>query len=639
MSARDPSLSAPAVQAEQQPPNETGDKQGAADALIGTIVADRYRIDEKLGVGGMGSVYRAEHVLMRKPVAIKVLHREMTVLEEVVKRFEREAIAAGRIDHPNVAVATDFGKLEDGSFYLVLEYIPGRSLTKVMKADGPLAPERALLIARQVASALGAAHAAGIVHRDLKPDNVMLIERGAADLIKVLDFGIAKVTSEASATGAPLTRLGSIFGTPQYMPPEQAAGRVVDHRADLYSLGLVLYEMLVGHPPFQSDDLIAVLTKQMTQPPPPLPETIDPPVVALVMKLLEKEPEARVQTADALVAEIDALLGPVPSLNDPSGFIPPSSRARMSSVAGATTAQTALGVGTTSARLSSALVTLRSAAGKSWDESADFLERPIDILGRRTRVGWLLAGGALLLLAAGAVFATVSPDAKVATATPSASAAFVEPPPDMKKILALAEVGQRDAMRTLEEKPEDERTALEWLALGKGHDRTGRRRAALQAFGRAVELDASVGNDRSALRVVRQAVGLKETAEEALRLASKMGERGGDLLFDVWSTTNSVSNATLLAKTLLDSKDVRKHASPALRVALELRDAKTCKQYKDLLLDAKVYGDERAVRPLKPLLNTRGCGFLGLGDCYRCLRRDDVTQAIEASQRRAAPRY
>src|ERR1041384_4722302 len=149
-------------------PEQSGqpDEESGPDPLLGTVIADRYRVDEKLGVGGMGAVYRAEHVLMRKPVAVKVLHREMTVVGEVVKRFEREAIAAGRIDHPNVTVATDFGKLEDGAFYLVLEYVPGKSLSAAIK-EGPFSVERALFITRQVA----AAPAAGPAPRTVSPDS------------------------------------------------------------------------------------------------------------------------------------------------------------------------------------------------------------------------------------------------------------------------------------------------------------------------------------------------------------------------------------------------------------------------------------------------------------------------------------
>jgi serine/threonine-protein kinase len=287
---------------------EPSEGDAGPDPLIGTVIADRYRVDEKLGVGGMGAVYRAEHVLMKKPVAVKVLHREMTVVGEVVKRFEREAIAAGRIDHPNITVATDFGKLPDGAFYLVLEYVPGRSLSTAMKEDGPFSVERALFIARQVAAGLGAAHAANIVHRDLKPDNIMLIERGSTkDFVKVLDFGIAKVAEDGAGQ---LTRIGAVFGTPQYMAPEQAAGKPVDHRADLYSLGLVLYEMLTGKAAFGAMELVAILTKQLTEPPPPLPASVDADVAALVMRLAEKDPDARIQTAAELVAWIDHRLGP-----------------------------------------------------------------------------------------------------------------------------------------------------------------------------------------------------------------------------------------------------------------------------------------------------------------------------------------
>src|SRR5580692_1688622 len=161
----------------------------------GTIIAERYRVDSLLGEGGMGKVYAAEHVHMRKQVAIKVLHPEMSTTPEVVARFEREAVAAGKITHPNVAAATDFGRLADKSFFLVLEYVAGTDLRKAV-GKGALPPERAVHIVRQIAAAVGAAHAAGVVHRDLKPENIMLVERdGDPDFVKVLDFGIAKIDS------------------------------------------------------------------------------------------------------------------------------------------------------------------------------------------------------------------------------------------------------------------------------------------------------------------------------------------------------------------------------------------------------------------------------------------------------------
>src|SRR5688572_16600647 len=172
---------------------ELAQRTAGAQAFVGTVLSGRYRIEKLLGEGGMGAVYAAEHTLMRKRLAVKVLHPEMSRLSEVVQRFEREATAAANIDHPNVASATDFGKLEDGSFFLVLEYVEGKSLRQLLR-DGPLPLARALAIACQVTRALCAAHAAGIVHRDLKPDNVMLIPQAdGTDRAKVLDFGIAKV--------------------------------------------------------------------------------------------------------------------------------------------------------------------------------------------------------------------------------------------------------------------------------------------------------------------------------------------------------------------------------------------------------------------------------------------------------------
>src|SRR3984957_2660991 len=172
----------------------------------GTIIAERYRVESLLGEGGMGKVYAAEHIHMRKQVAIKVLHSEMSTTPEVVARFEREAVAAGKITHPNVAAATDFGRLEDRSFFLVLEYVAGVDLRSALR-PGALPPERAVKIIRQITAAVGAAHAAGVVHRDLKPENIMLVDRdGEADFVKVLDFGIAKIDAIGigeKAEGAP----------------------------------------------------------------------------------------------------------------------------------------------------------------------------------------------------------------------------------------------------------------------------------------------------------------------------------------------------------------------------------------------------------------------------------------------------
>ena len=290
---------------------EPSGESETTDPLVGTTVAGRYRVERLLGTGGMGAVYCAEHVHMRKAVALKVLHKEFLGVNEVVARFEREAIAAGRIEHPNVAPATDFGKLEDGSFYLVLEYIDGKSLRALID-EGPLPWERAVAIARQVASALAAAHAAGIVHRDLKPDNVMLVPQAdGSERVKVLDFGIARVTlTDAPREATHLTKVGAVMGTVAYMSPEQALGEDVDERTDLYALGVIVHEMISGKVPFDAPTAAQILAKQITEEPPSLPSGTPAKLGALVDELLKKIRIERPPSARVVLERLDGLASP-----------------------------------------------------------------------------------------------------------------------------------------------------------------------------------------------------------------------------------------------------------------------------------------------------------------------------------------
>jgi len=238
--------------------------------LIGEVLSDRYRIESVLGEGGMGVVYRAEHTHMRKTVAVKVLHPELTTVGEVVARFEREAQAAANIDHPNVCAATDFGRSANGAFYLVMEHLDGFALDEILAEQGSMKVRRAIHVARQICSALERAHDMGIVHRDLKPENVLLIERdGDPDFVKVLDFGIARVPVDDS-TVKTLTRAGMVLGTPAYLSPEQATGHATDHTTDLYSLGITLFEMIAGRRPFESPSAVELLGMHATKAPPKL---------------------------------------------------------------------------------------------------------------------------------------------------------------------------------------------------------------------------------------------------------------------------------------------------------------------------------------------------------------------------------
>ncbi len=271
-----------------------------ADHLVGEVLGGRYLVEERLGEGGMGVVYRARHVELGRQFAVKVLRQDFGSDSESVERFAQEARAASGIGHPHIVNVVDFGSAEDGSPYLVMEFLQGEPLSHRLAREGALPQEEALAIAEQIADALQAAHALGVVHRDLKPDNVFLVPTTEGVTVKLLDFGVAKVLGAARK----LTRTGVIFGTPQYMSPEQAAGQAVDHRADLYALGLLLYEMLTGRVPFQGDTFMGVLSQHMFDPPPSPSEVCGHdlgPVEQLVLWALEKSPEARPADARAFL--------------------------------------------------------------------------------------------------------------------------------------------------------------------------------------------------------------------------------------------------------------------------------------------------------------------------------------------------
>jgi len=278
--------------------------EAARDPRVGTVVGERYRMLGRIGEGGMGAVFRAEHILMKKVVALKLLHAEMGQVEEAARRFEREAQSASRLNHPNITSVTDFGRNHTGELFLVMEFVAGESLGDVLAREGRLPVRRACRLAGQILSALEHAHGQKVIHRDLKPANVMLVQSPdprLGETAKILDFGIAKIT-ESSEGEQPLTKGVMIFGTPSYMSPEQATGQEVDARSDLYSCGIILYEMLTGQKPFHAEDLVKLMAMQVTAPPPPfysvVPEARIPTAVeAAVMRALEKERERRFSTA------------------------------------------------------------------------------------------------------------------------------------------------------------------------------------------------------------------------------------------------------------------------------------------------------------------------------------------------------
>ena len=280
------------------PPVEGHVEPGSAN-LEGVTLLGRYKITKKLGEGGMGTVYLAEHITIRKTFAIKVLSSEFAHKPDLVERFLQEARAASMIQQQNVVEITDFGDTPDGSVFFVMEHLRGEDLSDTVKSGGALAWDRVKNIMLQVCDALAAAHDAGIIHRDMKPENCFRISRaGNDDFIKVLDFGIAKVTSDEGEGGKGLTRTGMIFGTPEYMSPEQAQGQKADHRVDVYASGVIMYELLTGRVPFTADTFMGILTKHMFDVP-EAPSAVNPnngitqEMEAIMLKAMQKDRELR----------------------------------------------------------------------------------------------------------------------------------------------------------------------------------------------------------------------------------------------------------------------------------------------------------------------------------------------------------
>ena len=666
------------------PSAETAAPAAEAVNRLGKVISGRYLIQQLLGEGGMGSVYLAEHTHMKKRVAIKLLHPEMSDNAEVSARFEREAMAAAHIEHPNVAGATDFGKTEDGAFFLVLEYVEGTSLRDVV-AEGPISPQRALRITRQIALALERAHEAGIVHRDLKPENVMLVKKdNEPDFVKVLDFGIAKVLEGAASASAEiakrnggvaqaLTRMGTILGTPEYMAPEQALGEPVTPAADLYGVGVMLYEMLTGKHPFDPPDRMAMLSFHIVAPVPLMQDRapgveVPATVEAVVRCLLEKDSKKRYANARALIeaienaaaqSGIDLGLGvpnAVPSQpggsRTPGGSaVAPDSAARGPGwIDNDAFAKTSFGIpaaNTTTANGDPALAS--PPASVAGDGAAGGRTSVLDTLRRQPRgilfalaaalpLGFILVIGVVVLAFRGPKVdhtAVASDGGTIEIA--EAAKGKLAPPDRVKAAVALGP----EALETLaKEFPDDpsilQKLAIAYQAQGKNHEALTTTRALLVA-------QPAAANDDEILQLVTALAskGQGNDDDEAFALLEgPLGANGVDALIDLTVRApgrerRDVRDHRARAAKSLAKPEVRAHASPAAAILLDFTAANGCAARHDLLGRAKDEGDARLLPALKALKVTRGCGgFLRAGDCHPCMRKDsaldDAIAAVEA---------
>jgi serine/threonine-protein kinase len=288
--------------------------RGSAGRLTGSTLADKYRIEDLLGSGGMCEVYRARHTGIGKQVAVKILKPELAADPKIAERFEQEARASSRVRHPNAIDVTDFGIAENNTPFLVMELVEGNTVRELLREYGPFPVPRVVTILSQVCGALEAAHSVGVIHRDIKPDNIIISEYDGRDWVEVVDFGVAKIHEDFNRRSV-LTGANFIIGTPRYMSPEQCEEQPVDARSDIYSLGVVVYEMLSGEAPFDGGSSTRLLMAHVAEPPPPLGQKrpdISPEIEAIVMRALEKNPDRRPQSAVEFARDFERAAGFAP---------------------------------------------------------------------------------------------------------------------------------------------------------------------------------------------------------------------------------------------------------------------------------------------------------------------------------------
>jgi serine/threonine protein kinase len=545
--------------------------------LLGQTIAGRYRIDAVVGEGGMGAVFRGHHLGLKRDVAIKVLHPEMVRDAEICARFDREAHSASRLDHPNCLQVTDVGTTERGLKFMVMQLLQGHELADLL--GRPIAVERSLLMMLQVLRGLEHAHEKGVIHRDIKPENIFITsDHEGREVLKLVDFGIAKLVGGAADGQRKMTKAGLVFGTPAYMSPEQALGQDADARADLYSAGIILYEMINGTAPFRNDDPVALVRMQVTNEPPELPEHVPQPVVDFIWKLLAKQRNDRFQSATearealeiviqiVVPAEVIIAAGFASSASGPL-LIPGASGMLHLPVAGSSPLYVPpsgpIHVG------ASGPIRLRSTtsthATRPPHERAQTLGRlamepppPGVPVARRGRAGWIVAAGLAGAVAlAGAVMATQREDPEKSASTPGdvrddeddaadpqaesdAVSVLETDGPDATRLAELDRLilaGRTDEADKLlgpllDEYPDD--AQLMWRQ-GRllGQNRKTRDKALL-AYGRALDLDPMLVENRDFYAEISDLLRIRKLREEALDIAlRKMGSYGHTFLLEL----------------------------------------------------------------------------------------------------------
>ena len=593
-----------------EPPEQDGTE------LLGTVIADRYHLECVLGRGGMGLVYRAAHLGLRRQVAVKLLHPVLAASSEVRNRFDREAFAAGKIDHPNCIQVMDSGKLADGTRYLAMELLDGKPLNQVLERDGQIAPDRALRVLAHVLRGLGHIHAAGLIHRDIKPENVFLIRNGRDnEFAKILDFGIAKGMGASDLDeGVKLTQAGMACGTPIYMAPEQALGNPLDGRADLYAAAILGYEMLCGQPPFYSDDKLDVMAMHTARPVPAMRDrlveggyAVAPAIEHLIARGLTKQPSERYATAEEFLAAVEDVVRTGVALathRNATGSQPLVTTAGDVEL-GDPSIAIAIEAALATAASEAALATAASDSPDSRDDATvvdvprterDDIERAQERTARLVR--WPLY--ATILGVAAAVIAIV--------ALPRHAGDGLDPASPAGAALAGHKHGRfDDALRILRANP-DRLAADGDMQLVLGHVLAAmfERRASIEAYAAALALRPELQSDGELRNNLRIAAADRDPAVVATA-------------FDVWVRTADPEARTLVAIAAVSDDLGRRHAVvPVIErhglggqvewwraYALDLQQDEPCTKRKQAVAKLRGVADPRAVTALESAIDRR----------------------------------
>jgi tetratricopeptide (TPR) repeat protein len=568
-----------------------------AKNLVGQVIAERYRVDAVLGEGGMGAVLRCHHLGLKRDIALKILHAELGRNKDISARFAREAQSASRLEHPNCVQVMDFGEWRYDAEaapmqYLAMQLLDGHELTDELGA--PLLPTRAVDLMLQVLAGLEHAHAHGIVHRDLKPENIFVTrDHEGKELLKLVDFGIAKIVSGDGAKDG-MTRAGLIFGTPKYMSPEQGTGSDVDQRTDVYSAGVILYEMLCGHTPFDADDVVSLIRKQISEDPPPLPGFVPPPLTAIVMRMLAKLRDERFGDIASVRAALREIRPRLEAVTIASSAGPTQSIVRS---------------------IGSSMAKVRTLGGSP--ELTDAVRRITlpaqrfarELEPRKKRVLGIAAGGVGFVMLLAVMWP--SGEAKDDAAEPTTAAEIALPgwmqpktgktqaapstKPAPLEILAAANGAPEGALGEVDRLIEAKNLAAAATRLNQLideypddphlHIRRGRIQArskskddrALDAYEKAIDLDPSLLEDAALMAEVMAAMRQPQARAKGLNLAvRKLGEQGHGFLLDLVNDDKNVLgfvDRQRALEALSSSEESAAKVNRELNIALDLWQA------------------------------------------------------------------